>query len=64
MSLPQWGELPWSRHSIWELAEEGERAVAEKSVVVHANADDFITEPDGASGARIGCGVIEWREET
>lgn len=28
------------------------------SVVVHAGADDYMTDPAGASGARIACGVI------
>jgi Cu-Zn family superoxide dismutase len=29
-----------------------------RSVIVHANADDFRTQPAGNAGARIGCGVI------
>lgn len=28
------------------------------SIVIHADADDYATDPSGASGARIGCGVI------
>jgi Cu-Zn family superoxide dismutase len=27
-------------------------------VVVHAGADDYRTDPSGASGARIACGVL------
>ena len=29
------------------------------SVVVHALADDYATEPAGGSGARIACGVLQ-----
>jgi Cu-Zn family superoxide dismutase len=27
-------------------------------VVIHANADDFLTQPIGGAGARIACGVL------
>lgn len=30
-----------------------------KSVIIHAQPDDFFSQPAGDSGARIGCGVIE-----
>ncbi|BAU62769.1 putative superoxide dismutase [Stanieria sp. NIES-3757] len=33
-------------------------SVMGRSLVVHANPDDFATQPTGNSGARIGCGVI------
>jgi Cu-Zn family superoxide dismutase len=29
------------------------------SLVIHASADDYMTDPSGNSGARIACGVIE-----
>jgi Cu-Zn family superoxide dismutase len=28
------------------------------SIVIHAKADDMMTDPSGNSGARIACGVI------
>lgn len=30
-----------------------------KTIVIHANPDDFITQPSGNSGTKIACGVIE-----
>jgi Cu-Zn family superoxide dismutase len=29
-----------------------------KAIVIHAGADDFVTQPSGSSGDRIACGVI------
>jgi superoxide dismutase, Cu-Zn family len=31
------------------------------SIVFHSGRDDFLTDPDGASGARLACGVIQKR---
>ncbi len=36
----------------------GPAAVLGRAVIVHANPDDFTTQPTGAAGGRIGCGVI------
>jgi Cu-Zn family superoxide dismutase len=39
--------------------ESGDSAsILGRSVVVHANADDYVTQPAGNSGDRIACGVI------
>lgn len=37
---------------------EGTHAVRGRAMIVHAGADDLITQPTGAAGGRIGCGVI------
>ena len=36
----------------------GPTSLVGRSVIVHAQADDYQTQPTGNSGARIGCGVI------
>jgi Cu-Zn family superoxide dismutase len=43
----------------WSLEETGDESVLGRALVVHSGADDFRTQPDGAAGQRIGCGVIE-----
>jgi superoxide dismutase, Cu-Zn family len=46
----------------WSLEDMGDRSVLGKAVVVHSGADDFTSQPSGAAGDRIGCGVIELKE--
>ncbi len=42
----------------WSMGGGGANDILGKAVVVHADPDDFKTQPSGAAGARIGCGVI------
>jgi Cu-Zn family superoxide dismutase len=37
----------------------GSHSVIGRSIIVHADPDDMITQPTGAAGGRIGCGRIE-----
>jgi len=37
----------------------GEATILGKAVVIHEGADDYISDPSGAAGGRIACGVIE-----
>jgi Cu-Zn family superoxide dismutase len=37
----------------------GAGSVLGRGVIVHANADDLSSQPSGAAGSRIGCGVIQ-----
>ena len=36
----------------------GRHSIIGRSVIIHEKADDFISQPSGDAGARIGCGVI------
>jgi Cu-Zn family superoxide dismutase len=43
---------------------DGENSIVGKAIIVHAGADDFTTQPSGAAGERVACGVIElWENE-
>ena len=43
---------------LWEIGTGSDVDVVGKGIIVHAGADDFTSQPSGAAGARIGCGVI------
>lgn len=36
----------------------GPRSVVGRAIIIHDKADDFVTQPTGNAGGRIGCGVI------
>ena len=43
---------------LWEIGTGSDIDVVGRSIIVHADADDFVSQPSGNAGARIGCGVI------
>ena len=43
---------------LWEIGTGSDVDVVGKGIIVHAGADDFTSQPSGAAGARIGCGII------
>jgi Cu-Zn family superoxide dismutase len=38
---------------------DGPDSIVGRSIIVHANADDYTSQPSGNAGGRISCGVIE-----
>ena len=44
------------------LTFDGPTSILGKAVIVHAGADDLVTQPGGEAGARVGCGVIRRTE--
>ncbi|OUJ75389.1 superoxide dismutase family protein [Hymenobacter crusticola] len=37
---------------------DASRDILNKAVIVHAGADDYVTQPSGNSGVHVGCGVV------
>ncbi len=40
------------------IAFEGRHSIIGRGLIVHANADDLVTQPAGNSGPKVACGVI------
>jgi len=38
---------------------DGTNSIVGKGIIIHAGADDLTSQPTGAAGARVACGVIE-----
>jgi Cu-Zn family superoxide dismutase len=43
----------------WSIGGDAQSDVIGKAVIIHASADDFVSQPAGNAGARVGCGVVE-----
>jgi superoxide dismutase, Cu-Zn family len=52
------GTLEVTAHD-WSIGGDPQTDVIGKAVIIHASADDFISQPSGNAGARVGCGVVK-----
>lgn len=43
----------------WTIGDGSQADIVGKAVIIHAGADDFTSQPSGAAGPRVACGVIE-----
>ena len=43
---------------LWSIGGDPNTNILNRSFIVHNGADDFVTQPTGNAGSRIGCGVI------
>lgn len=43
----------------WTTAANEANSIIGRGIIVHGGTDDYVTQPTGNSGPRIGCGVIE-----
>ena len=47
---------------LWEIGTGSDIDIVGRGIIVHAEADDFTSQPSGNAGARIGCGAIALTE--
>jgi Cu-Zn family superoxide dismutase len=41
---------------------DGPSSIVGRAVIIHANADDLVTQPSGNAGPRVACGAIQLKE--
>ncbi len=42
----------------WTIGGDESTNILNKAVIIHAGADDFTSQPSGAAGSRVACGVV------
>jgi len=53
------GKVSWSQDIMgWTIGGDEATNILNKGVIIHEKLDDFTTQPTGAAGGRVACGVI------
>jgi len=53
------GNVSWSEEiEGWTIGGDESTNILGKGIIIHAEIDDFTTQPTGAAGGRVACGVI------
>lgn len=53
------GNVSWSQDIMgWTIGGDESTNILNKGVIIHEKLDDFKTQPTGAAGGRVACGVI------
>lgn len=45
--------------NLWSIGGDSTTNILGRAVIVHGGVDDYVTQPTGNAGGRIGCGVIQ-----
>lgn len=53
------GKVSWSEEITgWTIGGDESTNILNKGIIIHEKLDDFVTQPTGAAGGRVACGVI------
>ena len=44
---------------LWSIGGDSSTNILNRAIIVHGGEDDFVSQPSGNAGGRIGCGVIQ-----
>lgn len=45
--------------NLWSIGGDSTTNILNRAIIIHGGVDDFVTQPTGNAGGRIGCGVIK-----